>query len=111
MAHIQENGKITSKMDVVKWYTRMVILTMEIGQEDNSVAKDNTQKNRTVFIKANFLMENIMAKVKCSTKMEINMKDNFKMVRNMEVESMTGKMVITMMEIGSLIQLRVMALP
>lgn len=84
---------------------------MDNGRITNSMVKESILKKIILPIKVTLQMENIMALELWSTKMEINMKVNFKMGKNMEMVSIHGKMVITMTDNGKTTALMGMELP
>jgi len=84
---------------------------MDNGRITNSMVKESILKKIILPIRVTLQMENTMALELWSTKMEINMKVNFKMGKNMEMVSIHGKMVITMMDNGKTTALMGMELP
>lgn len=84
---------------------------MDNGRITNSMVKESILKKIILPIRVTLQMENTMALELWSTKMEINMKVNFKMGKNMEMVSIHGKMVITMTDNGKTTALMGMELP
>jgi hypothetical protein len=84
---------------------------MDNGRITNSMVKESILKKIILPIRVTLQMENTMALELWSTKMEINMKVNFKMGKNMEMVSIHGKMGITMTDNGKTTALMGMELP
>lgn len=84
---------------------------MDNGRITNSMVKESILKKIILPIRVTLQMENTMALELWSTKMEINMKVNFKMGKNMEMVSIHGKMVTTMTDNGKTTALMGMELP